>query len=824
MKIEEKKKSIKLDLIMDDIVYCPITKNFNEIVSNIEKSINESIRMNSYLFKNYPLINEKLDLLNYQKYINIHIKHNNNQNNEINFFIKIKCNKLFLDLYSTNKNTILHDSNFFENIIEKNKMRLIIEFSQISLDYIHNQNIVINLQKINSAFLKDLRISHNSCCLLIDEYSIIDYSIKNKSRDNSTNSLYYLNIEKGKRLPIFNDKNKQLGSIIANIGFVPIIECEKGIIININLLPNDKNNINFGINTNNELIMNDINLKFCKDSLKDILYFTKKLPNDIQTIINLKNLFNENFEKIIIEDDLSINNLKEQLKIEIESVSSIERCSVKDYPNKNNSIYDKLLKSRKENSIESNSDFNLNHIQEKVIQEKSKNKNKRNNYKLVININNINIYLYDGEDFNFQGNHTLVVFYNSPKTENHSTQDNVIKMNERNLNNYILLSIKDFQCKYSQKKNDCDINLLLKSFIIEDNIETSLYKKLLSHYDFQSNENVFFNAKIKIFKQNGIENSGNFCINAVFDITPMAIYLDKNTFDYLFHYFNVVKYLIKNDNEENDEYDINSIETNKKFNNRIIKNNEDIMNISNNEEVKSDSNNEFIDPGISSFNQLKNDGLLKTILNPDKLYIKTLIINNFFIVFTYNCNKVNNSVEDEFETNIKENENNNDNKSYKLKFIECMKGISLNEFMINFKKYDNHEENKLIKIKDIFTELFDFYYNEIIGYKSLNNYLKALPVVSKVCSIFDGFYNIWDKTVNHEKNNNTMKEGFVIGTQELVVNTTCSILSIGDTLSGFFGKLFNKNNMNNRYKKEIIKLMTKQINEHLYEKEEYFYK
>ena len=308
----------------------------------------------------------------------------------------------------------------------------------------------------------------------------------------------------------------------------------------------------------------------------------------------------------------------------------------------------------------------------------------------------------------------------------------------------------------------------------------------------------------------------------------MAIYLDKNTFDYILHYFNMIKYIIKNDNEENDEYDINSIETNKKFNNRIIKNNEDIMNISNNEENKSNSNNEYIDQEISLVNPLQNENLLKTILNPDKLYIKSLIINNFFIAFTYNTNKLNNNTEEEIETNVnvKDNENSNDKRSNRLKFIEYLKDISLNEFLINFKKYDNHEENKLIQIKDIFTELFDFYYNDIIGYKSLNNYVKALPVVNKVCYVFDGFYKLWDKTVNHEKNNYTMKEGFVIGTQDLVVKTTCSILSIGESVSEFFNKLFNKdkNENNNRNKYGIIKLMKRQINENLYEKEEYFYK
>ena len=845
VKIEEKKKNMKLDLMMDDIVFCPITYSFNEIVSNIEKNIIKYTKMNSYLFKYFPLINENIDIINYEKNFNNYKTYNTNKNNEIKYTIKLKCNKLLLDLYSTSKIKILYDSNLFENIFEKNKMRLILEFSQITMEYIYNQNLMISLQKINSAFLKDLRISHTSYCLLIDEYSIIDYSLEPKSNGNSTNSLYYLNIEEGKnkinrKVSIKNkNKNKHYGSIIANSGFVPILECEKGIIININLLINSKNDNNIGINTNNELIINDINIKFCKDSLMDIIYFIKKIPNEIQAIINLKNSFKDDFEKIIIEkDDLSINNLKEQLKIEIDTISSKEFHSVKTTVKRNSStMYDKLLNPFSENNLDNNINANINtnisskNIIEKKHQEKSKNKNKRKNYKLNINIININIYLYDGEDFNFQGNHTLVVFSNSPKTDTQSIQDNVIKINERNINNNILLNIKDFQCKYFQKNNDVDLNLQIKSLIIEDNIKISLYKKLLSHYDFKNNENIFFIVKIKLYKENSDNDSNNIYINAIFDITPISIYLDKNTFDYILHYFNIIKYIIKNENEENDEYEIYSHETNKKLNNRIIKNNDDIMNISNDEKNSNSNsnNNELITEEISSFNQLQNDNFLKAILNLDKLYIKELIINNFFIAFTYNSNIGNNNIEEEIETIIKDNENNNNSSiDNKLKYIEYLKNISLNEFVINFKKYDNQEKNKLIQIKNIFKELFDFYYNDIIDYKSFNNYVKALPVVNKVCNVFDGLINLWDKTVNHEKNNKTIKEGFVLGTQDLVVNTTCSILSIGEAISEYFNKWFfgneNWNNSNNRDKEGIIKIMKKQINEDLYEKEEYYYK
>ena len=832
IKIEEKKNNVKVELNIDDIVFCPIMNKFNDIVVNIEKSINKYQKMNSYLFNSYPFINEKTDLIDYEKIVKKNYFYKSgNQSNDIKYKLKIKCTKLFLDLYSTNKNKMFYDKNLFENIIEKNKMRLLLEIGQISIEYTHNQKISLSLQKINSAFLKDLRISNTSCSLLIDEYSLINYSIVNTSNENSSNSLFFLKITEDENMKNKRPINKEtkFGSIIANSGFVPILECENGISININLNTNDRIINNTSINTNNVIIINDLNFKFCKDSLKDIIYFIKKIPNDIQTLLNLKSAFKDDVEKIIIEKDAqSISNLKAHLikKDTNSDSSSIEFHSVKieqgDY--KNNNMYNRLLNVNNEyNNNQGISESKYKNEENNIInkniifEENYKYKNKKKNYKIDLQINNINIYLYDGEDFNFQGSHTLVVFYNSTFTaENKSNQENIIKHNERNINNNIIISINELKCKYSKKVDDIEMNISLKSLIIEDNIEKSIYKKLLSHFDFENDNNILFNSKIKISKE--VNGNGINDINAKIDITPIAIYLDKETLDFIFIFFNVLKRLINNENEEyNDEDTLNTNESNNKLNNRIIQNNDDIININN--EDNNSSNNELMgDQEISSINQLQNDNIFKSYLNPDKLFINTLVINPFFISFNYNPGK-DESSEEIIEPKLKTNSYNLKN----LKYFEFLKNISLNECVLNFKKYDNSEDNKQIKIKYIFKELFEYYYKDIIDYKSFNNYVKALPVVNKVCSIFEGFYNIWDKTIDHEKNNNTLEEGFVLGTQDLVVNTTCSLLSMGETITGYFNRMFNLNeNENNN--KGIIKIMKKKINEKLYKKEEYYFK
>ncbi len=194
------------------------------------------------------------------------------------------------------------------------------------------------------------------------------------------------------------------------------------------------------------------------------------------------------------------------------------------------------------------------------------------------------------------------------------------------------------------------------------------------------------------------------------------------------------------------------------------------------------------------------------------------MINPFFISFNYNPGKEKSS-EEEIETTLKADDF---NIKY-IKILDYLKNISLNELILNFKKYDNSEENKQTKIKYIFKELFKYYYDDIIDYKSFNNCVKALPVVNKFCSAYEGFFNIWNKTIDHEKDNNTLEEGFVLSTQDFVVNTTCSILSVGESITNYFSKVFNIDEDEND-RESIIKKMKRKINDKLCKKEDYYFK
>ena len=314
-----------------------------------------------------------------------------------------------------------------------------------------------------------------------------------------------------------------------------------------------------------------------------------------------------------------------------------------------------------------------------ISEEVYKNKNIKKNYKMNLRIKAINIYLYDGEDFNFQGNHMLVVFYNSSITgENKSTQENISKTNERNINKNILISMKDLKCIFSRKNEEINMNIILKALIIEDNIEKSIYKKLLSHFDFQNDKITFLNSDIKISNDTNGNRLNN--IKAKFEISPMAIYLDQITFDFIINFFNVLKFIIKNE-DENEDDDLNTNESNQRINNRIIHNNDDIMNINNNENDFNSNDEQNNDQEISTINHFQSENTFKTFLNMEKLYLNNLVINPFFISFNYNPREENSSEEEEDNSN----ERNNEKSLLYIKILEYLKQISLNEFILNFK-------------------------------------------------------------------------------------------------------------------------------------------
>ena len=166
-----------------------------------------------------------------------------------------------------------------------------------------------------------------------------------------------------------------------------------------------------------------------------------------------------------------------------------------------------------------------------------------------------------------------------------------INVNEKINNNYICVNINEIggKLEYDINKNTKKLNVYLKSLIIEDNIMNSMYKVLLSNYNFKNKEDNFINCEFEI--QNNNNNTNQYEIKPYIKICPIAIYLDQITLYFLYQTY----YLFvggKENQKENKNEKINEKNVEKNKNNRFIIYNSNIenffiqINYVNNKEVK----------------------------------------------------------------------------------------------------------------------------------------------------------------------------------------------------------------------------------------------
>ena len=271
-------------------------------------------------------------------------------------------------------------------------------------------------------------------------------------------------------------------------------------------------------------------------------------------------------------------------------------------------------------------------------------------------------YLYNGEDFKFQGKYIL----QSDEEENKNNENNNLEdivsipittqenINPRDNSNNVVFNLSNINFVLSHSKNSdklFSIFLSLTSFIIEDNLTRSKYKKALSQYYFDRPGNLLLSTKINILKApNG---NGESDIDAVFDISPIAIYLDQVTLEFLLNFF----------------YSLDNLSSLSKKNNENNINNVNNVNLNEN-------NHELTDNEISAMNYSIYDNNmfnLQMSFNPNSFYATKFILNPFFISFNYNSREfTGNSIPQDIQ-----------------KILDYLNLVSLTDLKINFKYYDN---------------------------------------------------------------------------------------------------------------------------------------
>lgn len=261
-----------------------LIKNLIENINNLNIKIKKKIK-NLKLNKVEKILIEeirkydKLEIDNLKELIIEYLKIENNNDNSINIKFRSIILKLKLEMV-LNKNIMFIDKKILEKI------------ENIILIYLLKEKIhIILLNKINE---KDL-LKKRPLCILYDVYSKIDIKLKNKSKIEGKS--------KEDILKYFEKNNK----LIENENIYTI---NKNIYILINKLINNYNKIK------KEIFENEDNIYNLMERYNDIL-------NKILKEINNKDLENEIYKLLEVDENEILLKLKEARKIFINILKNI---------------------------------------------------------------------------------------------------------------------------------------------------------------------------------------------------------------------------------------------------------------------------------------------------------------------------------------------------------------------------------------------------------------------------------------------------------------------------------------------------------------------
>ena len=761
-KDEEKKEIIKKVLLVNNKEKINNNDNGIEFMGFKIKKINFEIKIDLvYLIlfegKNNEKIKEKKfisleengDKINTENNIIEHF--NIYQDNYYIFYLNnlIKKNKSFiidnlsLDLIipenikkeNENNNIINNDiNNNIINYIQITKLNLNSEKKEITYDNIYfelNDYFIslINLFSNNSEKIKYVYVAENNINKVPEEKKEENNNIISTAEKKEINNENKILIEEEKNTPIINGKNLNI-KIFLNKNINDTIE---SISLNDIFKPPEKNNyINFELNNLNfnkdnitydkaELTYNDIELKIVYYIIK---LLDKQNSSRIENGVNNEKNFYFNYELYIFINPKIIKQIFDYAQ----KISNIFN------KNKNEYVYDNIP-----------IDYNNNYY---IHQESNISIN------FGININSIKIILTE----NIENNEKII---NTDKNENINLPINEIIYNEDN--NYLSFNLNEISFKYNLNNSKEKIGLIIKSFIIKDNIVNSKYKILLSNYEFKKQNEIFMNIELNIIFNQDLKK---FEISPKIIIAPLALYIDQITICYLYNIFNQMKL-----NEEKNKNENDIIEKN---------NNMDIIIETNEEELKINN-------------------------NEGNYILSDIEIQKFFIELTYNTNDA-----------IKNAEIMNN------RIGSLLNKTSINNLKIIFQKFTT-EENTKLNPKDCLKKIYEFYSSDMIKQIS-GSFVSALPLFNHIYNSIDGLLDIVRQPYEKYTNNQSLADGLVQGVGSWVVKTATMFTYLGESIGNVFSfkSCGCKGNEDNNY--STCRNFRHLINENNKEKEEYYLK
>ena len=727
---------------INSIVINPITKYHDEILILCEHAKREYIKMNSVIQIKFPTANETIELVAYEKIFNgnnddlLDTTNSNNSktNSTFNYKIDIKIKTIYVDVFSIYQSKKFSTANSYINSAlnrtQKDKMRCIMKISNINSSYDSSKVAELSVNQLEVMMIKDLDVNP-------------------KVIEDISNETFYDNL--------------------IRIGFANILNASK-------LKIESKNN-----NTINKLSIDKIDLHFCSDSFKYFIAFINKAKIDINNLSSMYSSIEDDKESIVTDVGmLQEKYLKDQLRNKGLGQSGIEFRSIGRAYTENAKLHSFNLKYAKTASMNSGSsgpnsgkrkEVN-NYINEVIDEKENNNSNSQKTYNIQLNVNNVSLNMYKGEDFNFQSEYLA------------ESNACVEKINYRNAIEFITSTISSISVKLTHIKKSqliFSIYSTVKSIIVKDNIPSSKYKVMFSHYNYDSDDEIIFAIKCDIARSpNG---NGENDINTIIDISPLVIYLDQSTMEFLISFF-----------IQNEEINTTSQE---QYYTPTMENN------------LTTTDNEISQMNYSQYKATMFN--LNMSLNPESFYICRFIINSFFISFNYNAK--------DFSYEKAKSED------PVVKYSQYLNLLSINDMMISFKEFnsDYSDNAKRIKAKKIKNELIEFYQKDILDNQAVCSYLRATPLLGSLCNIMDGTSDMVCFAYDSYKKDIPVEIGMVNGVRSFVKSTTSELLSLAEKTSSIIQR-FNIFSSNSNESYSLFTKWKYNIDDKEKKKAEYFMK
>lgn len=333
---------------------------------------------------------------------------------------------------------------------------------------------------------------------------------------------------------------------------------------------------------------------------------------------------------------------------------------------------------------------------------------------------------------------------------------------QRDYSSYILIDISQIEAKFYYYSNSPMIfsHLLeIRTFIINDYIKNSKFKKLLSNYSFEDYSSMFLTLKFDLFNRSNNIYSKHKEKEVCFylQLCSLNILVDQICLKFILRFF---KIKFDTFNSGGDDSRMENIESGLLNNTTISQINRETL--QSNENLSQTSQSHLPSQSIPISQHVSE------IINKDsKFFAKRLIVQEFFINFCYNSQNL--KIE-----NLKDK-----------KIFDYLNFSNINDLKLAFKSYD-HNDNKLLV--NAIEEILEFWKKDILKGQIINAYLSSISLIRPFKNIVGGFLEIFKQPYNYYIHDRSIQEGLANGVKNFVVSFSTEALTVGERVRIIFLK------------------------------------